>query len=120
VFFARQEIVLVAHVEEDLAARQVAWEALALAALAALAAVAADDPLTSLAAKLSTCHQSCHPWCTRLLWEELVERKSEWHQGRAAAVCSLHCSDKGHSLHHMSPWTYLFVAEPAAVREVYP
>jgi hypothetical protein len=40
----------------------VAWEALELAAPAGLEAVAGDDPSTSWVGKLSTCHQSYHPW----------------------------------------------------------
>jgi hypothetical protein len=49
-----------------------------------------------------------------------VERKLEWHQGPVVVICSLHCIDKGRSLHHTSPRTYPFVAELAVVREVYP
>ena len=49
-----------------------------------------------------------------------MERKSEWHQELVVVICSLHCNDKDRSLHHMSPRTYSFVAEPVVVREVYP
>lgn len=49
-----------------------------------------------------------------------MERRLELHRELAVVICSLHCSDKGRSLHHMSPRTYLSVAEPAVAREVYP
>lgn len=49
-----------------------------------------------------------------------MERRPEWRRELVAVICSLHCSDKGRSLHHMSPWTNPFEAEPAVVREVYP
>jgi hypothetical protein len=49
-----------------------------------------------------------------------VERRLGWHRELVAVTCSIRCSDKGRSLHHMSPRTYPFAAEPAAVREVYP
>ena len=49
-----------------------------------------------------------------------MERRSEWHRELEVVICSIRCSDKGRSLHHMSPRTYPFVAGPAAVREVYP
>ena len=47
-------------------------------------------------------------------------RRLGLHRELVVVICSTHCSDKGRSLHHMSPQTYLFVAELAVVREVYP
>ena len=47
-------------------------------------------------------------------------QRSEWRREPVVVICSTHCSGKGRSLHHMSPRTYSFVAEPVVVREVYP
>ena len=49
-----------------------------------------------------------------------MERISEWHLELEVVICSTRYSDKGRSLRHMSRWTYLFVVEPAVVREGYP
>ena len=49
-----------------------------------------------------------------------MERRLEWHQELVAVTCSIRCSGKDRSLHHMSPRTYPFVAGLAVVREVYP
>lgn len=49
-----------------------------------------------------------------------MERRLGLRRELVVVICSTHCSGKGRSLHHMSPRTCPFVAEPVVVREVYP